>query len=64
MEFFSPAGARCDPKPGDLFSLVTVLSFPKWYKRYKIIREKIRIHGIFTLETACFYGAEGRYLLG
>jgi ketosteroid isomerase-like protein len=41
-----------------LFSFVTVLSFPKWYKRYKIIREKIRIHGIFTLENACFCATE------
>jgi hypothetical protein len=28
------------------------------------IRKKIRIFGLFPLEIACFYGAEGRYLLG
>jgi uncharacterized protein len=56
MEFFSPGQSPLRSELGDLFSFVTVLSFPKWYKRYKIIREKIRIHGIFTLENACFPG--------
>jgi hypothetical protein len=64
MSSFPLPGSVAIRNPAICSALVTVLSFPKWYKRYKIIREKIRIHGIFTLETACFYGAEGRYLLG
>jgi len=56
MSSFSPAGARCDLNPGDLFSLVTAIIVPKMVQALQIIREKIRIHEIFTLENACFAG--------
>jgi hypothetical protein len=51
MEFFSPAGARCDPNPAITLALY-LLSFSKWDKRYKILRKKIRIHENFDPETA------------
>jgi hypothetical protein len=54
--FFPLNGSVCDPETRASNSVCAVLSFPKWVQRYKIIRKKIRIHGIFTLEIACFAG--------
>jgi hypothetical protein len=60
MEFFSPAGARCDPDPA-ISSALCLLSFPKWHKRYKILRKKLEFMGFLPNkpQPACFLCAAG-----